>query len=108
MPNGGLQLSIISEGVSVMKESDQQILTASIIRELGMNLAQLWIYYQGIGGNADESEVSAYAAEEGSLPPEERGLLALALNEIVTESPWLPRAPYSQTPLAVERGHGDG
>ena len=91
-----------------MKEADQQILTASIIRELGMNLAQLWIYYLGIGGSADESEVSAYAAEEGSLPLEERDLLALAMNEIVMESPLLPRAPYSQTPLAMEPGQGDG
>lgn len=90
-----------------MKEADQQILTASIIRELGLNLAQLWIYYLGIGGTADECEVNAYAAEEGSLPPEERDLLARAMNEIVMESPWLPRAPYSQTPLALEPGHGD-
>lgn len=91
-----------------MKEADQQILTASIIRELGLNLAQLWIYYLGIGGNADESEVSAYAAEEGSLPREERDLLARAMNEIVMGSPWMPRAPYSQTPLALEQGQADG
>ena len=84
-----------------MKESDQQILTASIIRELGMNLAQLRIYYLGIGGSADESEVSAYADEKGRLPREERDLPARAMNEIVMESPWLPRAPYSQTPLAL-------
>lgn len=91
-----------------MKEADQQILTASIIRELGLNLAQLWIYYLGIGGNADESEVSAYAAEEGSLPREERDLLARAMNEIVMGSPWMPRAPYSQTPLTLEQGQADG
>jgi hypothetical protein len=91
-----------------MKEADQQILTVSIIRELGLNLAQLWIYYLGIGGNADESAVNAYASEEGSLPPEERDLLARAMNEIVMESPWMPRAPYSHTPLALEPGHGTG
>lgn len=86
-----------------MNESDQQILTVSVIRYLGITGVQLWLYYLSIGGKAREPEVTAYAAGTGRLPPAERDLLAWAVNEMVIESPWLPRAPYSSTPLMLER-----
>jgi len=84
-----------------MNESDQQILTVSVIRELGITLVQLWHYYLSIGGKANELQVNAYASGTGALPLEERDLLAWAVNEMVIDSPWLPRAPYSDTPLML-------
>lgn len=86
-----------------MNESDQQILTVSVIRYLGITVVQLWHYYLSIGGKANELEIAAYAGGAGELSLPERDLLAWAVNEMVIESPWLPRAPYSSTPLMLER-----
>lgn len=85
-----------------INETDQQILTAAVTRELGLNLFQLWKQYLSIGGNANEAGIHAYLRENDSLPVKDRDLLAWAIDELIIDSPWLPRAPYSETPLVLE------
>jgi hypothetical protein len=82
-----------------MDEGDQQILTGSVVREIGLNLFELWMHYLSIGGSAGRNSVGEYVRGSGSLPRLERDLLARATNELVIDSPSLPQAPYSESPL---------
>nr|WP_284974930.1 hypothetical protein [Arthrobacter sp. efr-133-TYG-104] len=61
----------------------------------GIENAELWLRYYGIGGIVGEYEVEAYLQLLLSLPPLERDLLARAANELIDELPARLRAPYA-------------
>jgi hypothetical protein len=90
-----------------VNEADQQILTAAVMHEVGVSVPVLWVHYLSIGGAERENAVAAYLNGFAVLPVEERDLLSQALNELVMDSPSLPRAPCSETPLAHEPGPRD-
>lgn len=60
-----------------------------------IDLGQLWLYYFGLGGEADELEVDAYLHHSMVLPRLQRDLLAHAANELIDVLP-PPRAPYAE------------
>jgi len=86
-----------------MDEQDQQALTAGVIQEHGLDLAQLWLDYAALGGNATQQDIEDYAAGLISLPAKERDVLSQAVNER-SDPDGRPRgllamAPYSDSPL---------
>ncbi|MCM3689115.1 hypothetical protein [Kocuria rosea] len=69
----------------------------------GIDRAQLWLYYFGIGGDVSELELDAYLHHALTLPRLQRDLLAQAANEILADlAP--PKAPYAADLL---QGHPD-
>jgi hypothetical protein len=90
-----------------MDEQDQQALTAGVIQEHGLDLAQLWLDYAGLGGNATQRDIEDYSAGLISLPAKERDILSQAVNE--RSDPQgrphglLAMAPYSDSPLTRAR-----
>jgi hypothetical protein len=86
-----------------MDEQDQQALTAGVIQEHGLDLAQLWLDYVALGGNASQEDIKDYSAGLISLPAKERDVLSQAVNEHA-DPQGRPRelramAPYSDSPL---------
>jgi hypothetical protein len=60
----------------------------------GLTVAELWLRYFAIGGDASELEVDAYLNGAIALPAVQHDMLALAINERLDEiAP--PEAPYS-------------
>ncbi|MHC5560669.1 hypothetical protein [Kocuria sp. U4B] len=60
----------------------------------GIDRAQLWLYFFGIGGDVSEFELDAYLHHSMLLPRLQRDLLAQAANEILMDlAP--PKAPYA-------------
>lgn len=86
----------------MVNEADQQILTSAIIREAKVSLRELWVHYLSIGGRHMPRVIADYINGCRALPTRERDLLAWAYNDLVLDSPSLPRAPYSHSPLVVE------
>jgi hypothetical protein len=86
-----------------MDEQDQQALTAGIIQEHHLDLAQLWLAYIALGGNATQEEIKAYSAGLIGLPAKERDMLSQAVNEHADPHggprELLAMAPYSDSPL---------
>lgn len=85
-----------------MNESDQQILTSSVIREAKVGLRELWVHYLSLGGSKMPRVVADYINGRRELPVKERDLLSCVYNDLVLDSPSLPRAPYSHSPLVLE------
>jgi hypothetical protein len=86
-----------------MDEQDQQALTAGVIQEHGLDLAQLWLDYVALGGNASQEDIKDYSAGLISLPANERYVLSQAVNEHADPQgrprELLAMAPYSDSPL---------
>jgi hypothetical protein len=95
-----------------MDEEDQQALTGGVIQEHSLDLAQLWLDYVALGGNATQQEIKDYSAGLISLPSKERDILSQAVNER-TDPQGRPRqllvmAPYSDSPLTHTRNDPTG
>ena len=54
-------------------------------RQADLTLPELWTYYYGIGGNADEVVLDAYLNDMLELPPLQATLLHTAIQEMLAE-----------------------
>lgn len=86
-----------------MDDFDQQALTAAVIKEHGLDLAQLWLDFVGLGGDASEQLIRDYCAGEATLSPKERDALAQAVNEHCATEGFPLRAPLSDSELFRRR-----
>jgi len=95
-----------------MDEKDQQALTGGVIQEHGLDLAQLWLEYVALGGNATEDQLRDYSSGLISLPLKERDVVSQAVNEHPRPPGQaqnrLARAPYSDSPLTRTRKDSTG
>ena len=82
-----------------MDAVDQQALTDAVIKEHGLDLAQLWLEFVGLGGDASEQLIRAYCAGQATLSPKERDALAQAVNEHCAAEGLLLRVPLSSYAL---------
>jgi len=62
-----------------------------------LTLEQLWMRYFALGGTGDLLDVDAQLSGLVLLPPEERNVLAHAINERIDELASRRRAPYTRT-----------
>ena len=86
-----------------MEAADQQALTGAVIKEHGLDLAQLWLEFVGLGGDASEQLIREYCAGEAALSPKERDALAQAVNEHCAAEGLPLRAPFSSSALFLLR-----
>lgn len=84
-----------------MDAVDQQALTGALIREYRLDLAQLWLEFVGLGGDASEQVIRDYCAGEASLSAKERDALAQAVNEHCASEGLPLRAPFSGSALSA-------
>lgn len=82
-----------------MDAVDQQALTGAVIKEHGLDLAQLWLEFVGLGGDASEQLIRDYCAGQCTLSPKERDALAQAVNEHCAARGLLLRVPLSSYAL---------
>ncbi|MBT2567997.1 hypothetical protein J7I84_16120 [Arthrobacter sp. ISL-85] len=82
-----------------MDAVDQQALTGAVIKEHRLDLAQLWLEFVGLGGDASEQLIRDYCAGQGTLAPKERDALAQAVNEHCAAEGLPLRAPLSSYSL---------
>lgn len=75
-------------------EPEQRRRLRAAMKAAEISVAELWLKYFSLSGDAGEYEVEAYLQGLLSLPPIQRDLLALAANELIDDLP-RPRAPYS-------------
>lgn len=80
-----------------MSEQEQQRRTCDAFRSTSLSTYDLWLRYFSLGGNAGEEEIDAYLYSSLLLPPFDRDMLALAVNEFIADQPPAPRAPYSSS-----------
>lgn len=90
-----------------MEAVDQQALTGALIKEYRLDLAQLWLDFVGLGGDAPEQLIRAYCAGEAALPAKERDALAQAVNEHCAAENLPLRAPLSGSALSYGRRNVD-
>ncbi len=74
-----------SEGPQPAFGADQRQLAAAQFQSANVTLPELWTYYYGIGGNADELALDAYLNGMVELPPLQVNLLHAALKEITAD-----------------------
>jgi hypothetical protein len=74
-------------------EPRQRRMLAAAMTSAGIEVGELWLKYFSLGGDAGEYEVEAYVRGLLSLPVLERDLLAMAANELHTQTPH-GNAPY--------------
>ncbi len=67
--------------------ADRRNLAAAQFESANLSLPQLWAYYFGIGGNADELALDAYLHGAMELAPLQVDLLHTALREITADEP---------------------
>jgi hypothetical protein len=84
-----------------MDAVDQQALTGAVIKEYRLDLAQLWLAFVGLGGDASEQFIRDYCAGEAALSAQERDALAQAVNEHCAAEGLPLRAPLSGSALSV-------
>jgi hypothetical protein len=84
-----------------MDDLDQRALTAAVIKEHGLDLAQLWMEFVALGGDASEQLIRDYCAGEATLSPKERDALAQAVNEHCATEGLPLRAPLSDSDLVL-------
>ncbi|BBE21984.1 hypothetical protein MN0502_08670 [Arthrobacter sp. MN05-02] len=80
-----------------MSEEEQQRRTCAAFRSTSLSTYDLWLRYFSLGGNVGEEEIDAYLYSSLLLPPFERDMLALAVNEYIADLPPAPRATFSGT-----------
>ena len=88
-------------------EPEQRRRLRAAMKAADIPVAELWLKYFGLSGDAGEYEVEAYLQGLLSLPPVQRDLLALAANELIDDLP-RPRAPYSDDFDGADGPGGDG
>ncbi len=86
-----------------MDAVDQQALTGAVIKEHQLDLAQLWLEFVGLGGDASEQVLRDYCAGDATLSPKERDALAQAVNEHCAAEGLPLRAPFSSSHLFLVR-----
>ncbi|MDQ0827612.1 hypothetical protein QFZ60_003785 [Arthrobacter sp. B2I5] len=84
-----------------MDAVDQQALTGAVIKECRLDLAQLWLEFVGLGGDASEHLIREYSAGQAHLSAKERDALSLAVNEHCTADGLRLRAPLSTSALST-------
>lgn len=82
-----------------MDELDQQALTGAVIKRHNLDLAELWLDYVALGGDAPEQDVREYSSGAAELPEKERDALSQAVNEHCAIAGLDVRAPFSDSPL---------
>jgi len=66
-------------------EPDPRKFAAAQFQRANLTLPELWTYYYGIGGSADELVLDAYLNEMVELPPLQVDLLHTAIREITAD-----------------------
>jgi hypothetical protein len=79
------------------RDTQQQHLFAAAVRHADLTMEQLWMRYFALGGSAGLVEVEKYLNGRATLPPLQRDMLALAVNERLDELSWQQRVPYTRT-----------
>lgn len=82
-----------------MDEVDQQALTGAVIKRHSLDLAELWLDYVALGGEASEQEIRDYSSGTETLPEKDRDALTQAVNEHCAAANLAVRAPFSDSPL---------
>ena len=83
-----------------MEEVDQQALTGAVVKRHSLDLAELWLDYVALGGDASEQDIRHYCAGTKALPVRDRDALAQAVNELCAGMGLAVRAPFSDSLLA--------
>ncbi|MDP9987007.1 hypothetical protein J2S98_002166 [Arthrobacter oryzae] len=91
-----------------MEAVDQRALTGAVIKEHRLDLAQLWLEFVGLGGDASEQLIRDYCAGEATLSPKERDALAQAVNEHCAAEGLPLRAPFSNSALFLPQPEQHG
>ena len=91
-----------------MDAADQQALTGAVIKVHELDLAQLWLDYVALGGDASEQDIRDYASATLVLPEKDRDALSLAVNEQCAAAQVLARAPFSDSPLSQAHKDSQG
>jgi hypothetical protein len=86
-----------------MDAVDQQALTGAVIKEHRLDLAQLWLEFVGLGGDASEQLIRDYCAGEATLSAKERDALSQAVNEHCAAEGLPLRAPLSNSALFLRQ-----
>lgn len=86
-----------------MDAVDQQALTGAVIKEYRLDLAQLWLEFVALGGDASEQLIRDYCDGQGTLSPKERDALAQAVNEHCAAEGLPLWAPLSNSHLFLLR-----
>jgi hypothetical protein len=84
-----------------MDAVDQQALTGAVIKEHRLDLAQLWLEFVGLGGDAPEQLIRDYCAGDAELTARERDALAQAVNEHCAAIGLPLRVPLSGSALSL-------
>jgi hypothetical protein len=66
-------------------EPDPRKFAAAQFQRANLTVPELWTYYCGIGGTADEVVLDAYLNEMVELPPLQVDLLHTAIKEITAD-----------------------
>ncbi|WP_394250707.1 hypothetical protein [Arthrobacter pityocampae] len=74
---------------------DQRRRTLHAIHCSGLNVQNVWIRYFSLTGNVSEFEIDAYLNGAITLTALDPDLVSHAVNELITETPPPPAAPYS-------------
>jgi hypothetical protein len=82
-----------------MDAVDQQAMTVAVIKEHRLDIAQLWLEFVGLGGDASEQLIRDYCAGEAAFSTKERDALTLAVNERCAAEGLRLRAPLSSSAL---------
>lgn len=69
------------------REPEQRRRLNQALDAADLTAGELWLRYFGMSGSAGEYEVQAYLEGLLSLPACERDLLAMAANELISETP---------------------
>jgi hypothetical protein len=67
--------------------AERRELAAAHFQRANVSLPQLWVYYFGIGGNADELALDGYLHGMVELAPLQVDLLDTAIKEITADEP---------------------
>lgn len=90
-----------------MDEQTQHQLTVAGATKAGLEPVQLWIAYFARGGTLSQIEIEAYLQGVLDIPPEERDVLALTVNEVLQATTSRYRVPYSNDAQVTNTGgHG--
>jgi hypothetical protein len=85
-----------------MDQETQQTKLLARSRDAELTTYDVWLQYFSIGGNIKFFEVDAYLRGLYPLPPAERDLIAMALNELIDDLPQRPRAAFIRLVLRNE------
>ncbi|SLK02279.1 hypothetical protein [Arthrobacter sp. P2b] len=84
-----------------MDEADQQALTGAVIKRHSLDLAEVWLDFVALGGDASEQDIRDYSSGTAALSKDDRDALNQAVNEHCAAANALVRAPFSGSLLAL-------